>query len=264
VNSPASSRHRISAVVITLNAANQLETCLKSLEFADEIVVVDSGSTDRTVDIARAHGARVIHQAWLGYGPQKRFSVDQAANDWVLCVDADERVSAELRASIGRMTAQPDFRAYEMARCNRFMGRWLRHGEGYPDWTLRLFDRGSAQWSEDPVHEKVLSTAAIGRLDGDLLHESAESLHAYLEKQNRYTSLQAKMLYRNGIRPSLFKLVFSPFARFLKFYLLRRGFLDGIPGLVHILIGCNNTLMKNAKLMACAGPDGDQDATGRR
>lgn len=255
-------RPHVSAVVITLNASNQLEACLQSLEFADEIVVVDSGSTDRTVEIARARGARVVHQAWLGYGPQKRFSVEQASNDWVFCVDADERVSSELRGSLEKALSRPAFRAYEMARCNHFMGRWLRHGEGYPDWNLRLFDRRSARWSKDPVHEKVLTETVVGRLDGDLLHESAETLHSYLEKQNRYTSLQAGILYREGVRPSLFKLVFSPLARFLKFYFLRGGFLDGVPGLVHILIGCNNTLMKNAKLIAHCRRNGDNDATG--
>jgi len=206
----------------------------------------------------------VVQQAWLGYGPQKRLSVEAASNDWVLCVDADERVSAELRSSIEKALSQPDLRAYEMARCNRFLGRWLRHGEGYPDWILRLFDRRVAHWSEDPVHEKVVTQAGVGRLDGDLLHESAETLHSYLEKQNRYTSLQAEALYRNGVRPSPFKLVFSPLARFLKFYCLRLGFLDGIPGLIHILIGCNNTLMKNAKLIALSTRNGDNDATGRQ
>lgn len=250
MNSSESHRLGLSAVIITLDAADQLENCLQSLAFADEIVVVDAGSTDRTVAIATMAGAKVVQQAWLGYGAQKRFSVEQASNDWVLCVDADERISPEGRRSIEKALISPVFKAYEMARCNRFMGRWLRHGEGYPDWNLRLFDRRSAQWSEDPVHEKVVTAAVVGRLDGDLLHESAQTLHAYLEKQNRYTSLQAEALYRNGARPSPFSLVLSPLVRFLKFYLLRRGFLDGVPGLVHISIGCFNSFAKNAKLFA--------------
>lgn len=254
-------RHRVSAAIITLNAASQIETCLQSLAFADEIVVVDSGSTDRTVEMARLRGAKVVQQAWLGYGPQKRLSVEQASNDWVLCVDADERVSPELRTSIEKALSDPAFGAYEMARRNRFMGRWLRHGEGYPDWNLRLFDRRSAQWSKDPVHEKVVTQGKAGRLDGDLLHESAETLHSYLDKQNRYTSLRAEVLYKSGAQSSLLKLVFSPPIRFLKFYFLRLGFLDGVPGLVHILIGCNNTLMKNAKLIALSIRNVDDDAT---
>jgi hypothetical protein len=254
----------LSAVVITRNEECAIGACLDSLAWCQEIVVVDSGSTDRTREIAVERGAKVIEHEWEGYGRQKNFAARQATNDWVLCIDADEIVSPELRASIGKALAAPAFRAYEMARCNRFMGVWLRHGEGYPDWILRLFDRRVANWSEDPVHEKVLMQTEVGRLDGDLLHESAETLHSYLEKQNRYTSLQAEALYRSGVRPSLFKLVFSPLARFLKFYLLRRGFLDGVPGLVHILIGCNNTLMKNAKLIALSTPNGDNDATGRQ
>lgn len=241
-------RHRLSAVIITLNTASQLESCLQSLAFADEIVVVDSGSTDRTVEIAKGLGARVVRQAWLGYGPQKRLAVEQASNDWVLCVDADERVSPELRSSIEKALGGAAFRAYQMARCNRFLGRWLRHGEGYPDWILRLFDRRVARWSDDPVHEKVVTAERVGRLDGDLLHESAETLHSYLEKQNLYTTLQAQALYRNGVRASTAKLILSPLFRFLKFYLLRGGFIDGVPGLVHVSIGCFNSFSKIAKL----------------
>ena len=180
----------------------------------------------------------------------------------VFCIDADEISGPELRAGIEKALAAPAHRAYEMARCNRFMGAWLRHGEGYPDWILRLFDRRSAQWSDDPVHEKVVAQGSVGKLDGDLLHESADSLHSYVEKQNRYTTLQAEALHLARIRPSVLKLVFGPIVRFVKFYFLRLGFLDGVPGLVHILIGCNNTLMKNAKLIALSTRNGDRDALG--
>ncbi len=238
----------LSAVVITRNEGRHIQRCLARLEFADEIVVVDSESDDDTAERARASGARVLVQPWLGYGKQKDFAVKQAANDWVLCVDADEIVSPELRASIEAVLRAPACGAYEMPRCNRFMGRFLRHGEGYPDWNLRLFDRRRARWSEDPVHENVRTDETVGRLHGDLVHESAETLRSYLEKQNRYTSLQAEALYRRGVRPSVVKLVLSPLVRFLKFYVLRLGFLDGVPGLVHIAIGCFNTFSKNAKL----------------
>lgn len=238
----------LSVVIIALNAASQIEACLKSAAFADEIVVVDSGSRDDTREIALKYSARVLHQDWLGFGRQKRFAVEQASYDWVLCLDADERVSDPLRASIVEALQAPPFRAYRMPRCNRFMGRWLRHGEGYPDWSLRLFDRRVANWSEDGVHEKVLATLPVGSLQGDLLHESQESLAAYLEKQNRYTSLQAEELCRRGKRASFGRLLASPLLRFVKFYFLRRGFLDGVPGLVHISIGCFNSFVKYAKL----------------
>ena len=244
------SRLPLSVVIITRNAASQLAACLESAAFADETLVVDSGSEDGTTALAAARGARVLQQAWLGFGRQKQFAVEAAAHDWVLCLDADERVSEALRASILAALAAPAAQAYAMARCNRFMGRWLKHGEGYPDWSLRLFDRRHARWSDDPVHEKVLAAGPVARIAGDLLHDSAESLERYLEKQNRYTSTQAQALFDAGKRAGAAQLLLSPLLRFIKFYLLRLGFLDGIPGLVHIVIGCCNSFHKYAKLMA--------------
>ena len=240
----------LSAVIITKNAATQISACLASLAFADEVLVVDSGSTDGTVEIAKAAGARVLQAEWLGFGRQKQFAVTHAAHDWVLCLDADERVSDALRASIVSELSAPRATAYSMARCNRFMGHWLRHGEGYPDWSLRLFDCRHARWSDDPVHEKVLANARPARLSGDLLHDSAETLDRYLDKQNRYTTLQAEAMRAAGKHASLVRLVLSPLARFIKFYVIRLGFLDGQAGLVHIAIGCMNSFNKYAKLLA--------------
>jgi hypothetical protein len=240
----------LSAVIITKNAAAQLEDCLKSLRFADEIVVVDSGSSDGTQELAARCGARVLQKEWLGFGAQKQFAVEAAKHDWVLCLDADERVSDALRESIARELVAPRSKAYSVARCNRFLGRWLRHGEGYPDWSLRLFHRAHARWTEDTVHEKVASSVPALKLTGDLLHDSAETLEKYLDKQNRYTSLQAESLRAAGARATIAHLALSPVFRFIKFYLLRLGFLDGAPGLVHIAIGCMNSFNKYAKLMA--------------
>jgi glycosyltransferase involved in cell wall biosynthesis len=242
-------RAPLSAVLITQDAAAQLDACLASLRFADEIVVVDSGSADATVAIAEARGARVLRNAWLGYGRQKQFAVEQAKNDWVLCIDADERVSPELAASIRRALEAPVAPVYRMARRNRFLGRWLRHGEGYPDWSTRLFDRRSARWSDDAVHEKVLYAVTPGRLEGDLLHDSAEDLGRYLEKQNRYSQLAAQQLHAQGRRAGVAQLLLSPLVRFVKFYFLRLGFLDGLPGFAHIAIGCMTSFMKYAKLI---------------
>lgn len=239
----------LSVVVIALEAAAQLTDCLASVAFADEIVLVDSGSRDATRDIAQRLGARVIEKAWLGFGPQKQFAVDQARNDWVLCLDADERVSPELAASLRRALEAPVAPVYRMARRNRFLGRWLRHGEGYPDWCTRLFDRRLARWSDDAVHEKVLFAVTPGNLEGDLLHESAEDLGRYFEKQNRYSALAARQLFARGRTAGPAELLLSPLVRFAKFYLLRLGFLDGVPGLVHIAIGCAASFMKYAKLI---------------
>lgn len=239
----------ISAVLIVHNEAANLPACLDSLDFCAEIIVVDSGSKDDTVQIARRHGARVVETHWRGFGPQKQFAVEQAGNDWVLCIDADERVSAPLRASILAVPPTPTFKAYRFARCNRFMGRYLRHGEGYPDWSLRFFDRRHAHWSDDAVHEKVVTDDAVGVLTGDLLHDSAESLENYLEKQNRYSTLAAARALAAGKRSSAAQLLLSPLLRFIKFYFLRGGLLDGLPGLVHILIGCHASFAKHAKLL---------------
>lgn len=242
-------RQPLSVAIITLNAAAQLEACLKSARFADEIVVVDSGSNDGTQALAERHGARVIQQDWLGFGPQKQFAVEQASHDWVLCLDADERVTPQLQASIENALKNPSTAAFRFPRKNRFLGRYLKHGEGYPDWSLRLFDRRQARWSDDAVHEKVETQSRIGELPGDLLHDSAESLAAYLAKQNRYTTLAADMAFAAGKRAGFARIVFSPLLRFLKFYFVRQGFRDGLPGLVHIAIGCFNSFVKYSKML---------------
>ncbi len=252
------SRQPLSVAIITLNAATQLEACLRSARFADEIVVVDSGSTDGTRELAERHGARVIDQDWLGFGPQKQFAVDAATNDWVLCLDADERVTPELQAAIEKALHAPStlgpavapmVAAYRFARCNRFLGRYLRHGEGYPDWSLRLFDRRQARWSDDSVHEKIITSAAVGTLTGDLLHDSAETLAAYLAKQNRYTTLAAEIALAAGKRTGFARIALSPLVRFIKFYFIRQGFRDGLPGLIHIAIGCFNSFVKYSKML---------------
>jgi glycosyltransferase involved in cell wall biosynthesis len=243
------SRAPLSAVIITRNASRVLPACLDSVAFADEVLVVDSGSSDDTREVAAAHGARVIPREWLGFGRQKQFAVEQAAHDWVLCVDSDERVSPELAASIQAALAAPASPVYRMARRNRFLGRWLAHGEGYPDWSPRLFNRLEARWSDDLVHEKVLYAVTPGTLRGDLMHDSFDTIGNYLERQNRYTTLAARQAYEQGRSAGLAHLVLSPVVRFLKFYVLRLGFLDGVPGLLHVSIGCMNSYVKYAKLI---------------
>ena len=245
----APTRAPVSAVLITRNAAAVLDSCLESLRFADEIVIVDSASSDATLEIAARHGARVVNKEWLGFGRQKQFAVDQAKHDWVLCIDSDERVSPELAQSIRKALAAPVSSVYRMARRNRFLGRWLSHGEGYPDWRPRLFNRLNARWSDDLVHEKVIYAVTPGTLQGDLLHDSSDDLATYLDRQNRYTTLAARQAYELGRSAGVFHLLLSPVVRFFKFYILRLGFLDGVPGLLHISIGCMNSYLKYAKLL---------------
>jgi len=240
----------LTLVVITRDAAKELGACLASVDFAAETVVVDSGSRDDTVEIATAAGARVIANEWKGFGEQKDFAVAQARHDWVLCLDADERVSPELAASIRALFGggQPRASAYALARRNRFLGRWLAHGEGYPDWNVRLFDRRRARWTRDPVHEHVVAEGAVGRVGGDLLHASAESIDAYIAKQNRYTTLQARAMAARGEQAGLARIALSPLARFVRFYVFRLGFLDGAAGFAHIAIGAFGSFLKYAKL----------------
>jgi glycosyltransferase involved in cell wall biosynthesis len=249
VAKPADDKLPLTVAIIARNAGAQIGPCLASAAFADEVLVVDSGSTDDTVEVCLRHGARVESKEWLGFGRQKQHAVSIAKNDWVLCLDADERVTEELSSEIRKALAGRRYHAYRMPRRNRFLGRWLAHGEGYPDWSLRLFHRAYAGWSNDDVHEAVLTTAEVGRLDGDLLHDSAEEIATYLDKQNRYSSLHARALYDQGVRGSYLRLLASPLVRFVKFYVLRLGFLDGGPGFAHVVIGCNNTFQKYLKLI---------------
>jgi len=238
-------REPLSITIITKNEEKRIAKCLDSVSFADEILVVDSGSTDRTVEIARQYGARVIQQSWLGYGRQKQFAVDQAKNDWVLSLDADEWLSIELAISIQKALSEPVHMVYRVARRNKFLGRWLAHGEGYPDISTRLFHRGYASWSFDAVHERVISSLNPGRISGDLMHESEDGLGMFLRKQVRYAEIQSHQLIEShGLFWVFFKLLTSPFSRFVKNYLIRLGFLDGYQGLVFSLASSYATFKK--------------------
>jgi glycosyltransferase involved in cell wall biosynthesis len=248
----------LSLVIIARDAAHELADCLASVAFAAEAIVVESGSSDDTAGVATRSGARVIAHAWEGFGPQKNFAVAQARHDWVLCLDADER-APELEAAIRALFAAADrgggihraaAAAYTIARRNRFLGRWLAHGEGYPDWNIRLFDRRRARWSDDVVHEKVVADAPAATLEGDLLHASAESIDAYIAKQNRYTSAQATAMHARGERATAAQMMLSPAARFVRFYVFKLGFLDGVAGFAHIAIGAFASFLKYAKLRA--------------
>ena len=245
----------LTLVVITKNAESCLEKCLKSADWIEHKIVVDSGSMDRTVEIATLAGAKVIHQDWLGFGPQKQFAIMQAPTDWVLCLDADEFLSPELTQSLQALFEQTELQdAYKFPRSNKFLGRFLKYGEGYPDWSLRLFNKTKARWSDDLVHEKVVAVGSellkVGKLRGDLMHESGESISHYIEKQNRYTDIQARLMIESGKNVSCSRLIFSPLMRFLKFYFVKRGFLDGLPGFVHILIGCFAAFLKYLKVIS--------------
>jgi glycosyltransferase involved in cell wall biosynthesis len=242
----------LSLCIITRDAARELPGCLESARFAADIVVVDSGSRDDTVEVAQRLGGRVIERPFEGFGAQKQFAVAAAQYEWVLCLDADERVTPELAEQIALVFTRdnPGASAFAVARRNRFLGRWLNHGEGYPDWNVRLFDRRWARWSDDVVHERVIVDGHAARIGGDLLHASAESLSDYIAKQNRYTTLQAAALHRQGRTAGFAQIALAPVARFLRLYFFRLGFLDGAAGFAHIAVGCFGSFLKYAKLRA--------------
>jgi glycosyltransferase involved in cell wall biosynthesis len=249
----------LSLCIITRDAAHELPGCIESARFAADTVVVDSGSRDDTVEVAQRLGARVIDHPFEGFGAQKQFAGAAAQHDWVLCLDADERVTPELAQQIAEVFARdnPGASAFAVARRNRFLGRWLNHGEGYPDWNVRLFDRRWARWSDDAVHERVIVDGHAARIDGDLLHASAESLTDYIAKQNRYTTLQAAAMHRAGRSAGFAQIALAPLARFTRLYFFRLGFLDGAAGFAHIAVGAFASFLKYAKLRALNVADAD-------
>ena len=225
---------KLSAAIITLNEERNIGRCLASLAgVADEVVVVDSGSHDATARICAEHGAAVVQQPFLGFGPQKTFAVERTAHAWVLSLDADEALSEELRASVLALKARgPDADAYEVNRLNWYCGRFIRHGGMYPDRKLRLWRKGAARWSDAAVHELVepLPGARVAQLAGDLLHYTCYTREQHLRTIERYSTLAAESLHRAGKAGQAWKRFTSPPARFVKSYLLGAGFLDGRQG----------------------------------
>ena len=242
---------RISAVLITKDEARNVERCLASLApVADEIVVVDGFSSDDTVARCERLGARVVQHRWLGFGPQKNLANGLARHEWILSIDADEALDPFLQRAIAEAKAAGLRGAYEMARLNWYFGRFVRHGLEYPDRKVRLFRRTEASWNDSLVHEGLVLAEGltVTRLDGHLLHYTYARVDEHVAKANRYTTLAAEDALRRGARPSLAKAFLSPLAVFLKSYLLKRGFLDGLHGLVLSTLHANAAFLKSAKL----------------
>ena len=228
----------LSVAIITRDEEAVLARTLESIRWADEIIVIDSGSMDNTLSIARAHGARVYEEAWHGFGAQKNLAIEKCASDWILSLDADEEVSPALADEIrGLLAAEPASTAYYLPRRNSFLGRWIRRGGYYPDRKLRLFARGAARFEERSVHETMRATGPIGALRGDLLHHSYPTLESYIEHMNRYSTLGAETAVAGGRAPRgalsfAWSVLLNPAATFLYNYVFRLGFLDGREGLL--------------------------------
>ncbi len=241
---------RISAVLITYNEEDKIQRALGSLQsVSDEIVVVDSDSTDTTVELCSRYTDRILTKSWQGYRDQKQFATDQASHEWVLSLDADEALSPQLEDEILQWKEQDDnFEGYYLPRKTFFMGRWIEHTTWYPDWQLRLFRKSQGRWGGGRVHESFRVTGPTARFKGQLYHHTYASFSEYLEQLERFSSLAARDRFEEGQRARWFHVLFHPPAIFLKNYLLRQGFLDGKPGLTVSVLAAVSSLFKVLKL----------------
>ncbi|HZT39133.1 MAG TPA: glycosyltransferase family 2 protein [Bryobacteraceae bacterium] len=239
---------KISATIIASNEERNLPRAIESLRCCDEIVVVDSGSADRTVEIAANLGARVIEAPWRGYAAQKNFASECASHDWILSIDADEALSEALESEIWQIKRNgPAYDAYTMPRLAQYLGRWIFHSGWYPDRKVRLFDRRRAQWQGEFVHESVKVHGTIGHLQANLLHFTCSSLSEHLKTMDSYTTLAAEQLIAEGRRAPWSRLVLDPPWTFFQTYVLKRGFLDGLEGLAIAHMAALYNFLKYAK-----------------
>jgi len=239
----------LSVVIIAKNEEERLPRCLQSVAFADEIIVLDGGSTDRTVEIAKSKGARVeVSNGWEGFGPQKNRALALATKDWVLSLDADEEVPAELVTEILEKLRSPEFDCYEVPRLSEFCGRFLRHSGWYPDYVARLFKRGTARFSDDLVHERLVPRGPVGRLQQPLIHRGYGGASDTLQKIDRYSTAWAEQALANGRRADFAAAPLHGLAAFMKTYILRLGFLDGVAGLAVAISSAEVAYYKYFKL----------------
>lgn len=242
---------KLSVIIITKNEAHNIRACLDSVSWADEIVVVDSGSSDDTVEICKAGGAQVyMTEDWPGFGMQKNRALSHATGEWVLSLDADERVTPELRSEIESALNEPHGQdAFRIPRLSSFCGRYMRHSGWYPDYVTRLFHRGAARFSDDLVHESLIVNGSVGKLRQPLLHETFHDLEELLTKINHYSTAGAQMLSKKGKSATLKKAVSHAVWAFFRTYILRAGFLDGRAGFMVAVSTAESTYYRYVKLM---------------
>ena len=239
----------LSIIIITKNEALNIRECIESVNWADEIIVVDSGSTDHTVAICRELTPHVYTHDWPGFGIQKNRALDYASKDWVLSLDADERVTPELRAEIEAAMREGKAQGYEVPRLSSFCGRFMHHSGWYPDYVLRLFRRGCARFSDNLVHEKLIINSKTEKLKGLLLHYAFENLEEVLHKTNQYSTAGAQMQFQRGRQSSLSGAVLRGVWSFVRTYVLRAGFLDGREGFMLAVSNAEGTYYRYVKLM---------------
>jgi glycosyltransferase involved in cell wall biosynthesis len=247
-------RATISAFIVCCNEERQIRRCLESVKWCDEIVVVDSGSTDATLEICREYTAKIYHRAWEGYVIQKRFALEQCSSDWVLNIDADEEVSPELQREIQAILvadtapARPEIHGYYLNRVVYFLQRWWRKGGWYPEYRLRLCRRAVTTWGGEDPHEKAFVRGATKRCVGELFHYSFTDLTDYVRRLNTLSANAAHTLIKKGRSGSLINIILHPLARFFKFYVSKRGFREGTAGLIVATIEAYSAFLKYAKV----------------
>lgn len=241
---------RLSVVVITKNEEKNISECLTSAAWADEIIVVDAGSTDKTVQLAKKFTKKIYIRPWSGYGTARNYGTSKAKGEWIFWMDADERVTPELKEAILRVLTSNDNRldAYDIRRKAFFLGRWIKHCGWYPGWVTRLFKKNSAYFTEERVHEGLKVKGSIGRIHADLLHYTDPDLFHYFDKFNRYTTLAAEELAVAGKHFSFVQLLVNPLWIFVKMYVIRLGFLDGLQGFILSVLSSAYVFTKYAKL----------------
>jgi glycosyltransferase involved in cell wall biosynthesis len=239
---------KLSVIVITKNEALNIAQCLESVKWADEIIVLDSGSTDETVSICRQFTPHVFETDWQGFGVQKQRALEKATGDWVLSIDADEIISPELHAEIEQAMLQ-DFDAFLLPRLSSYCGKFIKHGGWYPDYILRLFRRELGHFTDDVIHERVIVEGKIGKLTTPILHESYRDLSEVLEKVNSYSSLNAQKLFEKSAKSSLSKAIFRALWKFIQTYFIKAAFLDGQYGLMLAISSAESVYYKYLKLL---------------
>lgn len=240
---------KVSVAIITKDEERNMRACLESLKWADEIVVVDSGSKDKTMEICKELGAQVYMEEWQGYARQKNLAIAKTKNEWVLNIDADERVTPQLAAEIAEvLNRETKFNGFYLRRQNFFGQKWIRHGGWYPDYNLRLFRKSKGRFQERQVHEKAVVEGEVGFLKNPLVHRTYNSVAEFLQRQDLYSTLAAQEMHREGKRYHFYDILFRPSWTFLQMYLLRAGFLDGYYGFLLAKLYAYYTLAKYSKL----------------
>ena len=240
---------KLSVTIITLNEAEHIEAAIDSAAWADEVVVLDSGSTDGTTDLARAKGAQVSTRAWTGYVDQKNHVASLARNEWIFSLDADERITPPLAQELrALLETEPPLKGYRVPRVTFHLGQWMRTTDFYPDYQTRLYDRRAARWQGKYVHESVGVDGPSGELTHELEHYSYRDLRDHLDRINHYSTLSARQMYEQGRRVGPIGLIVHPPAAFLRNYILRRGFMDGTAGLTLSAVNAYSVFLKFAKL----------------